>query len=280
MTINNIQTFFRSSVFITGTSQFEAIPKDLVFEIAKHTPDIDLLALSQTCKTIHVYLSENSFWFSLSKYREITVLAHFNEHLFGNAKRWYYSERNLGVKQYKSKQKYRSLKVVMVGTEAVGKSQIASTLVDDPFQSKYTPTLGVEYKSQCWKYRNTAAHVHIWDIGGDEPHQSIVKTFAKNAQLVLLVYSVRNRASFEKMEKLLKPVFNHKAQILVATHIDEPRRQVSFEEGLERARKHSMYYVEVSAKTGKGIVLLRRRIMQVLLGMKAYSLNTDLSSKS
>lgn len=43
------------------------------------------------------------------------------------------------------------IKIVMVGDEKVGKTQIARCIAGLPFQEKYNPTIGVEFKIKTMK---------------------------------------------------------------------------------------------------------------------------------
>lgn len=41
--------------------------------------------------------------------------------------------------------------------------------------------------------------------------------------------------------------------MLVGNKIDRPNREVSFDEGMEFARRHNMLFIEASAKTKEGV---------------------------
>ncbi len=51
-------------------------------------------------------------------------------------------------------------------------------------------------------------------------------------------------------------------KMLVANKIDKPGREVSKEEGLKFARKHSMLFIEASAKTKEGVQIAFEELVE------------------
>lgn len=73
-----------------------------------------------------------------------------------------------------------------------------------------------------------------------------------------LVYDVSNRTSFDRLEHWLLEVDTYTTKqdakkILVGNKIDSPHREVSFDEGMNFARRHKMLFIEASAKTCEGV---------------------------
>jgi small GTP-binding protein len=92
------------------------------------------------------------------------------------------------------------LKTIIIGDEKTGKSTLASLLSGMSPSKNYTSTIGVEYFIR--KFPNENFRMHIWDIGGSERFESIVKPYIPKGQIILLVYSINDYKSLIHAEKL------------------------------------------------------------------------------
>jgi Ras-related protein Rab-18 len=54
-------------------------------------------------------------------------------------------------------------------------------------------------------------------------------------------------------------------KMLVANKIDKPGREVSKDEGLKFARKHSMLFIEASAKTKEGVQIAFEELVEKVI---------------
>ena len=58
--------------------------------------------------------------------------------------------------------------------------------------------------------------------------------------------------------------------MLVANKIDKANREVSKEEGLKFARKHSMLFIEASAKTKEGVQIAFEELVEKVTFFQFY----------
>ena len=66
----------------------------------------------------------------------------------------------------------RTLKVIIVGPSAVGKTSLLNRFVHDEFILKYKMTIGVDFLTKTIEYEPSKfVKLHIWDIGGQERFQ-------------------------------------------------------------------------------------------------------------
>ena len=80
--------------------------------------------------------------------------------------------------------------------------------------------------------------------------------YIREAQIILLIYDISDRESFDSMPKWLQEVLdvnNSEAVfVLIGNKIDlENDRKVTFEEGKKFAEKNNFIFQEVSAKNGE-----------------------------
>lgn len=105
------------------------------------------------------------------------------------------------------------------------------------------------------------------DTAGQERFRTLTPSYYRGAQGAILVYDVASRDTFKKLEVWLNELetFANKPDIvkmLVANKIDKSNREVSKEEGLKFARKHSMLFIEASAKTKEGVQIAFEELVE------------------
>ena len=54
-----------------------SVPREILLEICKNLSDTNILAVSQTCKTLYHELSDDGFWIALSKRRELVISSYY-----------------------------------------------------------------------------------------------------------------------------------------------------------------------------------------------------------
>ena len=148
-------------------------------------------------------------------------------------------------------------KVVFVGDDTVGKTQIVSKFVGKKFDESYQPTVGVEFATKVVEVKKKKIKLQLWDTAGLEKFRSITQAYYKNSKLIVLVYAIDNKNSFEHIPKWVEEVKIQNKDVkflLVGNKCDlEEKRQVSIKDGEDWANANNMKFIEVSAKTGKSI---------------------------
>ena len=154
------------------------------------------------------------------------------------------------------------IKILTLGDTMVGKSSIVLRFSEDKFDDNQFATIGIDFKTKYIKMGDYSVKVLIWDTAGQEKFQNIAKQYYKGANGVLLIYDICNKKSFERVEFWLKELKeNNKIDelyiCLVGNKIDmEDKREISTEKGEQYAKDNNISFLEVSAKSGKGITEL------------------------
>ncbi|XP_054713640.1 ras-related protein Rab-18-like [Uloborus diversus] len=131
------------------------------------------------------------------------------------------------------------------------------------------------------------------DTAGSERFRTLTPSYYRGAQGAILVYDVTNRQSFQKLDQWLYELETYSTRsniikMLVGNKIDKDSRAVSREEGMKYARKHSMLFIEASAKTCDGVQCAFEELVEKILqtpglweseNPQGFSL-TDLSANS
>jgi small GTP-binding protein len=141
-------------------------------------------------------------------------------------------------------------KIMLIGDASVGKSSILYKMLNK--EQKEKPTIGFDLLNLNIKVDEKICKIEIWDTCGQENYRSLMTKFYQNASLMILVYSINNRVSFEELnywkDQITKFCKDDIKKILVGNKNDlENERVVQFSEGKEYCENNNFqYFVETS----------------------------------
>ena len=165
------------------------------------------------------------------------------------------------------------IKILTLGDTLVGKTSIVLRFSDDKFFENQKSTIGIDFKTKYIKVGEDFVKVFLWDTAGQERYKNVAKQYYNGANGVLLIYDVCCRESFKRIDFWLnelkeKNKIDELYIVLVGNKIDlEDQRVISKEEGEKYASDNNINYSEVSAKTGKGIINLFKKITKGSLNL-------------
>jgi small GTP-binding protein len=87
--------------------------------------------------------------------------------------------------------------VALLGEYGVGKNKIISQI-----KPKYAPKSGCQLVYKIFEYPDIGKSIKfdIWDTAGKEEYRALSKIFYKNAKVVILVYDITKKKSFEEIK--------------------------------------------------------------------------------
>jgi len=91
-----------------------------------------------------------------------------------------------------------SVKLVLLGEAAVGKSSLVLRFVNDDFQENKEPTIGAAFLTQKCTLPTRTIKFEIWDTAGQERFASLAPMYYRNAQSALVVYDLTKPTSLIK----------------------------------------------------------------------------------
>ena len=99
-------------------------------------------------------------------------------------------------------------KLVLIGENEVGKTQMLHRLNDENFEERYSPTFGVDFrvKSFFGEKGKLLYDLQILDIAGetDDIHLKIEKDFINDASAFLCLFDISNVYSLDKAIKIME----------------------------------------------------------------------------
>ncbi|KAF2455914.1 ras family-domain-containing protein [Lineolata rhizophorae] len=93
-----------------------------------------------------------------------------------------------------------SVKLVLLGEAAVGKSSLVMRFVNNDFQENKEPTIGAAFLTQKCTLPTRTIKFEIWDTAGQERFASLAPMYYRNAQAALVVYDITKASSLTKAQ--------------------------------------------------------------------------------
>ena len=148
-------------------------------------------------------------------------------------------------------------KLIFLGDQGVGKSCILNRFMNDTFSEEYQATIGLDFQSKNVQIDNQDIHLLLYDTAGQEKFRSLIPMYTRDANIILLVYDVTSKESFNNLSIWLNDLNNIKKEEVIfavvgnKTDLDD-RKEVNSDEGENFAKEHDFIFAEISAKTGDG----------------------------
>ena len=157
-------------------------------------------------------------------------------------------------------------KLVFLGDQSVGKTSIITRFMYDNFDRHYQATIGIDFLSKTMYLEDRTVRLQLWDTAGQERFRSLIPSYIRDSSVAVVVYDVTNRASFVNTTKWVEDVRAERGSDVVIclvgnkTDLGNDKRQVSTEEGEEKASKDGLLFMECSAKAGYNVKSLFRKL--------------------
>ena len=151
------------------------------------------------------------------------------------------------------------MKLILLGESGVGKTSIISRYVHDKFDEDNPSSMSMCYVAKKLKKNNMRIKLDIWDTIGQEKFRSLSKMFLKDTKIVILVYSITSRKSFESLNywlNLYKDQLDEGTVLGVAANKNDLylEQEVSEEEGTKYAKENGAIFGLISAKQDKNSI--------------------------
>ena len=150
------------------------------------------------------------------------------------------------------------IKILLLGGTNVGKSNLIRIATGRPFENEplFIPN---QYYDDSIIINNKRYSYNVWDTEGGENFRSLTKIFFNGSQIVLIVFSMTSKHSFEEIDywyKTTKEILGEDGYIiaLVGNKSDLfESHELSYEEIDKKANELNIKYKIISAKTdGEG----------------------------
>lgn len=165
--------------------------------------------------------------------------------------------------------------VCFIGPSLCGKSCLLQRKVVGTFNSKYTPTIGVDFIKVSLPYKNDIITINCQDTAGDERFQvDDDKSLSLSCQAFVFLFDMSDSKSFQILEeKFIKTKAKHLFDrssywFLVGCKSDLVPRDLNktqIDIFLRKYSKKNVEFIETSAKSGDGLTVLFEKLVSRLL---------------
>ena len=162
------------------------------------------------------------------------------------------------------------LKLILVGDTNVGKSSFFNILRnEDPMMT--SSTVGVDFTSKLYNINNKKIKITMWDTGGQEKFECIVRSYFRQLSGVVLMFDLTLKSSFDNLEKWLELIdfenyCNHKHSILLLGNKKDISNRTIFNTDINKfIASRDIIYREVSCKTDSDLENIFKLFIEKLI---------------
>ena len=148
-----------------------------------------------------------------------------------------------------------SVNIMLLGNTEVGKTTFLQQYIKKTFKEVGMMTVGVDSETIDIIIDNKKkVKTKIWDTAGQEKYQAIFKAHYQKADGMILMYSVIEKFSFDKIQDWINSIKESSREgitiFLISNKNDYPEKQkeVTSEEGKALAKQLSLPFYEITSK--------------------------------
>ena len=165
-----------------------------------------------------------------------------------------------------------NIKVTLIGCTGVGKTCIIKRYHLNEYIENPPTTCGGSYSIKQININNKIIQIDLWDTAGQERFRSLGKHFYKDAYIVIFVYDITNKESFEEIKTVWYPsVKEHGEKYSVLAVVGNKwdlywKEEVKEDEARAYAQEIGATFMLVSAKDGDNVDILFDTLVKKYLG--------------
>ena len=174
-----------------------------------------------------------------------------------------------------------TFKIITLGNPGVGKTSIIQRYLGNTFDDNSMSTVGLQFSCKKVKLNNNESIIlKLIDTGGQERYRSLSKSYFRNTDGVLFVFSLNNSESFKEITEWIQ-MFNENnngkdniPRYLVGNKCDL-QKEIEQEKIDAIANNYNLKYYETSAKENVEIDKLFEDISIILYQGSNSNKNTE-----
>ena len=170
-----------------------------------------------------------------------------------------------------NKKKSYYIKVILLGDQGTGKTNLINVYFDKPFKPDEEPTIMPTQSFESYDLNNNKYNITFWDTMGQEKYRSLAKTYIKGSNIIIFVYDIARRETFLELNYWLNDVIQELENEelifgVAANKIDLfDKAEINKEEGENYAKTINALFCETSAKDNpKGFKAFVKKLLDKL----------------
>ena len=159
-----------------------------------------------------------------------------------------------------------AVRCILMGDHGVGKSTLAQVFATGKFNPDIISTIGVSFVAKDLTIPNSDQMVkfQLWDTAGTERFKSIIRSYLRDAYIVIIYFDITNRQSWNNIENWHNDVIKEKRYesipqfVLVGTKSDLRDHAVTHQEIKARAKEWGCDHYVISSKQKNSYSMIHR----------------------
>ncbi|KAL0809532.1 hypothetical protein ABMA28_011068 [Loxostege sticticalis] len=149
-------------------------------------------------------------------------------------------------------------KIVVLGSQGVGKTSLVVRYIGKMFSKHISPTIGASFFTCNISVEDSRVKLQVWDTAGQERFRSMAPMYYRNANAALLVFDISSAASFAAIKGWVKELQSNVPEPMVVSVVGNKCdlaecRAVPRAEAAQYAASIGAQYAETSALHDQGI---------------------------
>ena len=170
-----------------------------------------------------------------------------------------------------NKKEIKSFNIITLGDSGVGKTSIINRYIKNEFDENNEATLGIKYSYKEIKFNNKDKIIlKLVDTAGKERFRSLTKSYFKNVDAVLFVFSMDDKDSFDTIKDWMELFKDNNSKEDIPKYLvgNKDDLKIKVEQSLidEFIKENNIPYMSTSAKENKNVDELFEEI-----GKKLYT---------
>ncbi|CAH0717067.1 unnamed protein product, partial [Brenthis ino] len=180
-------------------------------------------------------------------------------------------------------------KIVVLGSQGVGKTSLVVRYIGKMFSKHISPTIGASFFTCNINLDDARIKLQVWDTAGQERFRSMAPMYYRNANAALLVFDITSANSFASIKSWVKELQSNVPEAMILSLVGnksdlESHRAVTASEASQYAASIGAAYCETSALHDQGIdqvflntatELLKLSSSSLVSSMRSYDSNDD-----
>ena len=172
----------------------------------------------------------------------------------------------------------KSIKIVFLGNNGVGKTSIIKTIKGLKLNKDYEPTSNISQYSLTFTKPNKKYNINIIDTNGDYSYHSELKKVIKKSSIIIIVFDLNEKETFLCVSKWLNKIIDYiksekDGKILVILGNKKNKNEklkncITNEEGTKFAQNYNANYLEISIEENNNLKNMIKNLLDQLINYK------------
>ena len=98
-----------------------------------------------------------------------------------------------------------TITIILFGETNSGKTNLNRRYAYNEYREDTPITLTIDWCNCNFNFSGKKIKIKLWDTPGRDRFRAVTKSYIRGSDIIILVYSVDNRSSFEKIRTFLLP---------------------------------------------------------------------------